>query len=156
EAGRQDDQRRMAMSIITKPLPGTVPDPLYPDSDGEQVGETDYHMEALILLREGLEDFFRRRKDGYVASDMFWYYQQGDPSACKAPDVLLAKGVGKHRRRSFRSWEEGTVPAVIFEITSERTVQEDRVEKRDLYARLGVKEYFVFDPEGKSMDPPLQ
>jgi Uma2 family endonuclease len=144
------------MSISFEPLPGTVADPLYPDSDGELMGETDFHMDALILLREGLRDFFRRQKDVYVASDMFWYWQRGNPRACKAPDVLVAKGVGKHARRSFRSWEEKANPRVLFEITSEKTVQEDVGEKKTLYERLRVPEYFIFDPEGTFLDPPLQ
>jgi Uma2 family endonuclease len=145
------------MSISMNPLPGTVRDPLYPDSDGETMGETDYHMDALIDLREGLRDFFRKQRDVYVASDMFWYYEQGNPRACRAPDVMVAKGVvGKHNRRSFRSWEEKTKPCVIFEIVSERTVEEDLGEKKTLYAQLGVAEYFVFDPEGPYLDPPFQ
>jgi Uma2 family endonuclease len=145
----------MAMSISFEPLPGTVADPLYPESDEEAVGETDYHMEALILLREGLDDFFRRTKDVYVASDMFWYWQRGNPRACRAPDVLVAQGVGKHKRLSFRSWEEKATPCVLFEITSKRTVEEDLGEKKVLYARLKVPEYIVFDPEGAYLDPPL-
>src|SRR5262249_10146607 len=30
------------------------------------------------------------------------------------------------------------------------------IDKRDLYARIRVQEYFVFDPEAKYVDPPLQ
>ena len=60
---------------------------------------------------------------------------------------MLIKGVGKHERRSFRTWEEKAVPCVIFEITSEEGREVDAVEKPAVYARLGVKEYFLFDPE---------
>jgi hypothetical protein len=69
---------------------------------------------------------------------------------------MVIQGVSNHARRSFRSWEEGAQPCVIFEIASERTWQEDIEAKRELYARLGVAEYFVFDPEGVYLDPPLQ
>ena len=48
------------------PLPGTLPHPLYPDSDGRNLGETDFHNIALILLRQALEDRYARRKDVYV------------------------------------------------------------------------------------------
>jgi Uma2 family endonuclease len=144
------------MTRITKPLPGTVPDPLYPDSDGEPVGESDFHMIALILLREALEDFFAAVADVYVASDLFWYWEEGNPRAARAPDVMVVRGVGKHNRLSFRSWEEKARPGVLFEIASERTWQEDTDDKVLLYARLGVREYFVFDPEGKYLRSTLR
>ena len=45
---------------------------------------------------------------------------------------------------------------MLFEVASESTWQEDLGEKRALYGRLGVAEYFLFDPEGRYLDPPLQ
>src|ERR1700692_3227043 len=102
----------MGMTIHIHPLPGTVPDPLYPDSEAEAVGETDFHMNALIWLREALKDYFAGRSDIYVASDIFWYWEHGNPRACTAPDAMVAKGVGNHARRSFRSWEEKAQPSV--------------------------------------------
>jgi Uma2 family endonuclease len=144
------------MSIASKPLPGTVWDPLYPETDGEPMGETDYHMLALILLRWTLEDYYASSPRVYVASDMFWYYVKGDPRAVKAPDVMVVKGVGKHKRQTFRSWEENAIPRVIFEILSGKTWQEDVGPKKLEYERLGVVEYFLFDVEACFIDPPLQ
>lgn len=144
------------MTALVKPLPGTVRDPLYPDSDAEAVGETDFHFVARLLLYEALQDYFARWDTVYVASDMFWYWEEGNPSANRSPDVLVAKGVGKHARRSFRSWEEQARPCVLFEMASERTWREDVGAKRDLYAQLGVSEYFIFDPETVYLDPIFQ
>jgi hypothetical protein len=143
-------------SMLTAPLPGTVPDPKYPDSDGRFMGDTDYHSVALMELRQGLEDHFADVPDVYVASNLILYFEKGDPSKRKDPDVLVARKVGKHRRRSFRIWEERTVPRVLWEVASRKTWRNDIGEKRWLYARIGVKEYFVFDPEGRYLDPPLQ
>jgi Uma2 family endonuclease len=104
-----------------------------------------------------LQQWFRTWDDVHVAGDMLLYYEQGNPSAVRGPDVMVSKGVrGKHLRRSFRTWEEGVVPATIFEITSNSTKREDQVEKPALYARLGVKEYFLFDPQGDYLQPRLQ
>src|SRR5690348_1039368 len=103
------------MSISLPSLPGTVFDPLYPDSDGEPMGETEIHVIAIFDLYHALRRHFRRLQDVHVAADMFLYYEQGNPRACKAPDVMVSKGVrGKHPRRSFRVWEENAVPAVAF------------------------------------------
>lgn len=144
------------MAISSKPPPRDDLDVVYPDSDGEPMGETDWHIAAIILLRQALHDHFAPVPDVYVASDMFLYYEQGNPRACKAPDTMVIKGVAKHYRHSFKTWVEKAVPCVVFEITSEKTIKEDLTEKRDLYARLGVAEYFLFDPEALVLDPPLE
>jgi Uma2 family endonuclease len=139
------------------PLPGTTIDPMYPDEDGRPMGDTDFHSIALIMLREALEDFFAAVRDVYIATNLIFYYQFGDPRARRDPDVLVAKGVvGKHRRRSFRIWEEKVTPCVLFEIASKYTWKVDLGEKRDLYARLKVPEYFIFDPEYRYIKPALQ
>ncbi len=148
------------MSISSRPLPGTTIDPLYPDSDGEPMGETHFHVMVILHLYGVLQLFFRGRTDVYVMADMFLYYKQNKVRSkpkSKAPDVMVAKGVmGNHPRRSFRIWEEGVAPAVVFEITSEDTHHDDEHAKKETYARLGVKEYFLFDPEDMWIRPRLQ
>ncbi len=141
----------------TRPLPGTVLDPLYPDSDGKPMSETDFHRIALVLLHQGLSDFFDADPSVYVAMNLLFYYQRGIPRGRRDPDVLVARGVvSNHPRRSYRLWEEGVLPCTLFEITSGRTWRTDVGAKRRLYARLRVPEYFLFDPEGQFLDPVLR
>jgi hypothetical protein len=45
---------------------------------------------------------------------------------------------------------------VVFEITARGTRLEDLGTKRALYAELGVQEYFLYDPLGEYLRPPLQ
>jgi Uma2 family endonuclease len=123
------------------PLPGTVYDPLYPESDGQPMGESDPHTNAVIWLRQALKDFFARHTNVYVASQLMLYYEQGNPAGHRDPDVMVVRGVGRHQRLSFRVWEEGTLPCVVFEIASANTWREDIGPKRELYARLGIAEY---------------
>ena len=52
-------------------------------------------------------------------------------------------------RDNYKIWEEQQVPAVIFEMTSKSTKGEDMSEKKTLYERLGVQEYWLFDPKGE-------
>lgn len=145
------------MSISVQPLPGTTVDPLYPDSDGEPVGETEYHWVAIWHLYGALAHWYRQRDDVHLAGDMLLYYEKGNPSAVRGPDIMVSKGVhGKHFRRSFRTWEEGVVPAVIIEITSAKTRDEDQGPKPLIYAGIGVKEYFMFDTQGEYLQPRLQ
>jgi Uma2 family endonuclease len=128
----------------------------YPESDGKPMGETDVHIDAVIYLREALRDYFRDDPQVYVAGNMLLYYEEGNPAACVAPDVFVVQGVAKGERRTYRLWEEGQPPSVVFEITSRGTRLEDLGTKRAVYAMLGVQEYFLYDPLGEYLRPPLQ
>jgi hypothetical protein len=88
---------------------------------------------------------------------MFLYYVEGNPRASVAPDLFVAWGVDKKRkRRTYKVWEEGRAPSWICEVTSKSTSDEDTVTKKDLYEHLGVEEYFLFDPLGEYLKPRLQ
>jgi Uma2 family endonuclease len=131
------------------------PEVIYPDSDGEPMGETEFHVIATLHLYEALRHFFRNDPNIYVAADMFLYYEEGNPRANKAPDVMVIKGVEKRKRRSFKTWEEHASPCVIFEVTSKSTMVEDMVNKSTLYASWDVHEYFLFDPLHEYLEKPL-
>ena len=118
----------------------------YPESDGKPMGETGFHVRAILQLYSALDQFLLQREDIYVAADMFLYYEEGNPYARKAPDVMVIKGVQKHERRTFKVWAENAHPCVVFEVTSKSSIIEDTVSKSMLYAKLGVREYFLFDP----------
>jgi Uma2 family endonuclease len=144
-------------TATTRVLPGTTRDPLYPDSDGRFMGDTDFHSLAMILIRQGLEDHFANVADVYVGMNLILYFVQGDPSKRRDPDILVARGVkGKHSRRSYRVWEEGALPRTLMEIVSKSSVNQDLEEKRLEYEQYGIAEYFLFDPERKYMDAPLR
>ena len=101
-------------------------------------------------------NFFRKVDDVYVAADMLFYYEEGNPSAFKVPDVYVVKGVSKKTRRTYKLWEEGIAPCTVFEMTSQSTWLEDMGNKRALYEKLGVPEYFLFDPEDEYLTPRFQ
>ncbi|MEZ4528708.1 MAG: Uma2 family endonuclease [Desulfobacterales bacterium] len=128
---------------------------IYPESDGEPMGETGFHVRASLDLYGSLREFFSQRKDVYVAADMFFYYEKGNPKACKAPDVMVIFGCGNQERRTYKLWEEKICPSVIFEVTSKSSMMDDMVVKPMLYASLGVREYFLFDPLDEYMEIPL-
>jgi len=144
----------MILPIATKPAKPRSPEEVfYPDTDGQPMGETGFHVRVILFTYQMLRSRFGGQPDVYVAADMFLYYEQGNPRAVRAPDVMVVKGVGNHERRSFKTWVESAVPNVIFEITSDGTAAVDTVEKPALYARLGVGEYFIFDPLDEYLKP---
>lgn len=128
----------------------------YPESDGKPVGETDVHRREILHTIETLERHFRDVPDIYVSGNLMFYYEEGNPAAVVSPDVFVVKGVRKGLRRTYKLWEEGVAPCVVIEMTSRSTRLEDKGNKRALYAMLGVREYFLFDPLGEYLKPPLQ
>lgn len=128
----------------------------YPSSDGKPMAESDLHRDEMIYLIQALDGRYRDVPDVYVAGNLFLYYAQGDRKAVVAPDVFLVRDVPKGKRKSFKLWQEGRGPCFVIEVTSESTRYEDMETKRSLYQRLGVEEYFLHDPLGEYLSPPLQ
>src|SRR3712207_4357261 len=104
--------------MSTLPSPPVAARLEYPESDGEPVAETDLHIDELLNLRDTLKDHYRDAPDVYVAGNLFIYYEEGNPAARFALDVFVVFGVPKRRRRTYRLWEEGRAPAVVFEFSS--------------------------------------
>ena len=128
----------------------------YPDSDGQPVAETDFQRIPLWYANDVLARHFRDRNDVYVSANMFVYFEEGNPKAVGAPDVFVVLGAPDHRRRSYKVWEEPKGPDFVLEITSHSTRSADQGPKRRVYEALGVREYWLFDPTGDYLVPPLQ
>jgi Uma2 family endonuclease len=134
----------------------------YPESDGQPMGETDFHRKEMSDLINALDDRYRELADIYVAGNLFLYYLEGDRRAVVCPDVFLVQGVPKRQRRTYKLWEEeGRAPSFVIEVTSLHTRDEDLRDKnlrdkKKKYEMLGVEEYFLHDPFGEYLSPVLQ
>ena len=132
-------------------------DVVYPESDGLPMAESDATRDYLIYGVEALDRYFQKDPKVYVSGNLFIYYEQGNPKAVVAPDVFVVLGVDKKKRFSYKTWEEqDKMPNFILEITSKSTASQDRGIKKGLYAYLGVKEYFQYDPTADYLRPCLQ
>ena len=129
----------------------------YPYEDDEPLAETEYQYEPLTYAVAALKAHFGSRNDVYAQGDMFVYYRMNDPSSVVAPDVFVVIGAqGNHKRNSWFTWREGDkAPAFVMEIASESTWRWDTSGKRDIYAEIGVTEYWRFDPTGECFVPSL-
>lgn len=128
----------------------------YPESDGRPMGETPVHRREIMDLIAALERRYRDAAEVYVGGDMLLYYVEGNPARCVCPDVFVTFGMPKEpERRSYFLWKEGLSPSMVIEVTSEGSHREDQ-DKKKLYAQLGVEEYFLDDPLGEYLNPPLQ
>ena len=128
----------------------------YPESNGLPLAETRFQFDSLTYAAGALDVYFQDRPDVAVEGNRLLYYVEGDPRSRVAPDVFVVIGAPKRRRRTYLLWEEPKGPDFVLEVTSWSTRRRDQGFKRDLYARLGVSEYWLFDPTGDWLDPQLQ
>jgi Uma2 family endonuclease len=137
-------------AVILDSTANKIPNPeiFYPSSDGESLAESHDHLYAIVTTLEMLLAHLKGQQ-ATVLADRFLYYVQEFPRLRVAPDVMVIFGVEPGGRDNYKTWEEGQVPSVIFEITSPGTRSKDDVEKKDLYQSLGVTEYWQFDPLGE-------
>ena len=150
---------RAQVSVAKYPEWGDVvedPSIEYPDSDGEPMSDNDWQFTALTNTVSALRVRYQDRTDVYVAGDMLVYYRMNDNRTRVAPDVYVVFGaLGNHRRRSWIISREGKPPDVVLEVASPRTWARDAAKKREIYAEMGVTEYWRFDPTGDCFTPPL-
>lgn len=127
----------------------------YPSSDGEPVAETYIHLYAILTTLEVLRQYLQGQQ-ATVLANQFLYYAQGFPKLRIAPDVMVIFDVEPGGRDNYKTWEEGKVPSVIFEMTSKGTQKQDIDYKKTLYEQLEVQEYWLFDPRGEWIEEKLR
>ena len=120
------------------------------------MAENDYQATSIVYLASALRAWFADQDDVYVIIDMLVYYSEGDPASVFALDVGVIYGVSPHPRYSWMAWREnGILPGLIIEVASPSTWQDDADRKRELYARLGVREYWRHNPDDSLAAPTL-
>jgi Uma2 family endonuclease len=118
------------------------------------MAETDLHRDLMFYVIHLLRRYFTGQQV-YVSGNLLLYYEEGNPRKSVAPDCFVVWGVAPHRRNIYKLWEEGQGTKVVFEVTSKTTQREDQLVKMGIYARLGVGEYYLYDPTADYLDPPL-
>ena len=131
---------------------------VYPCSDGQPMAETQIHGACMMYVTYALKRWFGKggRADVHVGMNSFLYYEQGNPRAVVAPDVYVVVGAPEYHRDTYLLWNEPKGPDFVLEVTSASTRREDEGRKRDIYASLGVSEYFLYDPRGEYLTPALR
>ena len=132
---------------------------LYPCSDGQPMAETPVHGDCMMYVTSALRWWFEKhgREDVYVGMNNFLYYERGNPRAVVAPDVYVVVGApASPPRDTYMLWNEPKGPDFVLEVTSKSTRGTDEQRKREVYASLGVSEYFLYDPRAEYLAPPLQ
>ncbi len=126
----------------------------FPESDGQPMAETTANVIQMLDLWWTLGQLFKAQgRDGVttVGANQFVYYNRFNGRDNISPDVYVILDRPPPAPPSWKTWIEGKFPDVVFEITSPSTQAKDlsteRGGKRELYARLGAKEYYIYDPQ---------
>ena len=145
----------VAETVVTaapEPPPIAVerPEEEYPDTDGKPMADNTWQATTMHYAGPVLAIHFKGR--GFVATDLLVYYREGDKRARVAPDVMVVLGVDRSHRRNYRIWAEGgRAPDFVLEVVSDSKQEREAMEKRTLYAELGVREYFRYAPLSSRM-----
>ena len=115
------------------------------------------HMEqskeiaAVFALLNARFTDFHSRHDVFIDVGTNICYDPSNLNVRVAPDVYLAFGVDElaiRPRKIYLPWEVGKVPEWALEIASQSTRRVDIHNKPAIYARIGVPEFWRFDPTG--------
>ena len=128
---------------------------LYPETDGKPMAASDMHREILIRTLQAFEAHFEQYPDVYISGDIMMYDIEGPLRTAISPDVLIAFGLGRKRRRTYKVWEEGKPPDFVMEFSSKSTYENDLTGKMVHYAKMGIQDYFLYDAERQYLPSPL-
>jgi Uma2 family endonuclease len=121
--------------------------PTREDLIGESAAQSQLIGYLINVLR-----WLYRADDWFVVSNLNIYRSRKYREYPLAPDVAVFKGVvvTNPAARTLRSWrlyeKDRSPPQVVFEIASAETWKEDLNDKPLQYAKLGILEYYAYDP----------
>jgi Uma2 family endonuclease len=128
-----------------------------PDDDGRDLvagrllrieHETKWHEATVVGLASALVPWCDRR--GLCVLGSRYRVRIDNRNATQADLQVLSEATYRHRRNED-GLERGR-PELVVEIVSRASQSHDRVRKVDWYARLGVPEYWIVDPEARMLE----
>ena len=161
-ASALDSRLRSGLAAAhAKALHRPVP-PVYFDDDGyicednSHIPEAEVHFPILSYWHGALYAHYRAQgRRVCVLADMLVLVDRGVGAAAVVPDVVVAFDVEPGDRSSYKVWQEPKAPDLVLEVLSKKTWRTDVLHKPDLYADLGVREYWIFDPRGVRRGGPV-
>ncbi len=118
----------------------------YPDSDGSFLLQNLKHSAQLLYASQAIEQHFRDARAA-VAVDAPLYWEQGNNRAVLAPDLMVTLDHELQGETTYQTWIEGRLPDFVLEVVSPSSADNDKKLKKEVYERLGIPEYFLYDPD---------
>ncbi len=129
---------------------------VYPETDGMPLPDGEYQSPIFRRVLIPLEGYFRDVPGAHVNGNTILYYVEGDPRRSVSPDCYVVFALSEaaihslslEGNNTYLLWEVGKPPEFVLEIASGSTARTDLGRKRDLYAELGISEYWRYDASG--------
>ena len=121
----------------------------YPETDGMSFPDGESQGPVFQVLVPMLRAHFADRPGTRVNGNTFIYYERGNPRHSVSPDCYVAFDVDVDTieyHNTYRVWAIGKPPDFVLEIASQSTADNDLHPKRELYAIIGIGEYWRYDP----------
>lgn len=104
------------------------------------------HQRIVLKLSLVLNDYARKTGSGEVfVAPLDVHLPMGD---VVQPDLIF---VSEAKRAIVQDWVRG-VPDLLVEVLSPEGADRDEIIKRDLYARAGVREYWIVDGDARAVE----
>ena len=130
---------------------GDLTEVFYPETDGMPLPDGYFQDPIFREVISIFELYYIESPTTAVSGNTIIYYEEGNPRRMVSPDCYVAFDVSMEsieRFNTYRNWEVGKPPDFVLEIGSPSTANTDLVRKRQLYAELGIGEYWRFDSTG--------
>ena len=148
----------MATRMTTQPPPSVYYDErgrrltVLPDPSRYREPELMEQFPILAMIVLALRAFFRDEEDVLMSGEGY-LCETGDSYSDRfVPDIVFARVEDpytiEHIQNGYVIDEVGKPPDLVLEVASESTGRRDYTFKRDGYERMGVGEYWRFDPSG--------
>ena len=124
---------------------------VYPETDGMPLPDGVFQDPLFREIVSTLETHFKDQPNTVVSGNTFIYYEEGDSRRSVSPDCYVAYDVDVElllSHNTYRLWAMDKPPDFALEIGSESTAAADMGSKRELYASLGIPEYWRYDSTG--------
>ena len=151
--------RPRPLPVPPPPYPEPAPAPkevYYPSSDGKPMADNSWQSHTMLTQYGMLYTRYVDDPNTFVAMALLLYYTEGEPADVAAPDLFVSCGVPKRHRDWYKVWEEGKAPDFALEVSSEESAEDNLGRNLETYARIGIREYCVYDPMGGLHSPRLQ
>ena len=138
--------------MVSQPISRLPSTAELPCSDDTPVDNEEQNLLPNLLLL-ALISLWSERMDWYFGVDMAIYHTTGVSTKVPVvPDAFLSVGVERRKasregrgRLSYAVWEEKAVPVLAIEMVSQ-TPGKEYDEKLEIYQRLGVLYYVIYNP----------
>ena len=137
------------MTTMKAPTQRALPDIFY--EDPEPIEDGMQQELTITLLAFMLRWWSSQRQNVFVSAGGFIFWNPANGNERIAPDCYIALDTDPafvYQFPNYFLWEVGKPPDFVLEVASPSTARNDLGHKRDLYARLGIPEYWKLDPTG--------